>query len=55
MCLSITMSEEAREGKYIKLKLSIFKKAQLRAVSADKALGEWMEEVREEKEEGEKK
>jgi len=43
------MSEEARDGKYIKLKSSILKKARLTAVSADKALGEWMEEAREEK------
>lgn len=51
MCLSVIMSEkEAREGKYIKLKPSILKKARLRAVSCDKALGEWMEEAIEEKE-----
>lgn len=43
------MNEEAREGKYIKLKPSILKKARLRAVSADKSLGEWMEEAIEEK------
>jgi len=41
--------EEAREGKYIKLKPSILKKARLRAVSSDKALGQWMEEAIEEK------
>ncbi len=44
------MSEqEVREGKYIKLKPSILKKARLRAVSSDKALGEWIEEAIEEK------
>ena len=41
--------EEAREGKYIKLKPSILKKARLRAVSSDKTLGEWLEEAIEEK------
>ena len=41
--------EEARKGKYIKLKPSILKKARLRAVSSDKGLGEWLEEAIEEK------
>ena len=41
--------EEARQGKYIKIKPSILKKARLRAVSSDKALGEWMEETIEER------
>jgi len=41
--------EEVREGKYIKLKPSILKKARLGAVSSDKALGKWMEEAIEEK------
>jgi len=43
------MNEEARQGKYIKVKPSILKKARLRAVISDKALGQWMEEAIEEK------
>ena len=46
--------EEVREGKYIKLKPSILRKARIEAVSSDKALGEWMEKAIEEKIEREK-
>ena len=45
----VIMSEEARQGKYLKLKPGILKKARLRAVSSDKTLGEWIEEATEEK------
>ncbi len=45
----VMTNEETRQGKYIKVKPSILKKAQLRAVSTDKALGEWLEETIEEK------
>ena len=45
----VTMSEEVREGKYIKVRPSILKKARLRAVISDKPLGQWMEEAIEEK------
>ena len=45
----VTVSGEARQGKYIKLWPSILKKARLRAVSSDKTLGQQLEEVIEEK------
>jgi len=51
----VTVSGEARQGKYISLRLNILKKARLRAVSSDKTLGEWLEEVIDEKIEREEK
>ena len=43
------LSEEVRQGKYIKLRPSILKKARIRAVSSDKTLGQWLEDAIEEK------
>ena len=51
----VTVSGEARQGKYISLRPSILKKARLRAVSSDKTLGEWIEDAIEEKIEREEK
>jgi len=45
----VTVSGEARQGKSIKLRPSILKKARVRAVSSDKTLGQWLEEAIEEK------
>jgi len=45
----VIVSGEARQGKSIKLKPSILKKARVRAVSSDKTLGQWLEEAIEEK------
>ena len=45
----VTMSGEARQGKYIKLRPSIVRKTRLRAVSSDKILGEWLKEAIDEK------
>jgi len=45
----VTVSGEARQGKYIKLRPSIVKIARVRAVSSDKTLGEWVEEAIQEK------
>jgi len=39
------MSDEIRKSLSIKMRTSIVKKARLRAVNSDKALGEWMEEA----------
>jgi len=43
------VSEETRQGKYIKVRPSVLKKARLAAVSSDKSLGRWLEEAIEEK------
>ena len=51
----VVMSEEARHGKYIKFRPSVLKKAGRRAVSSDKSLGQWLEDIREEKIEREQK
>ena len=45
----VIVSGEARQGKSIKLRPSILKKARVRAVSSDKTLGQWLEEAIEEK------
>jgi len=51
------MAEEARQGRSIKIRPSILRKAHHRAIESQKRLGEWMEEaiqekaVREEREE----
>ncbi len=43
------MNDEVRRSLTIKVKPSIAKKARIRAVSSDKALGVWIEEAIEEK------
>ncbi|MBA7545784.1 hypothetical protein ES705_38160 [subsurface metagenome] len=40
------MNDEVRESKSIKMRLSVVKKARIEAVTSDKTLGEWLEEVR---------
>jgi len=43
------VNDEIRKSLSIKMRPSIVKKARIRAVSSDKALGEWVEEAVEEK------
>ena len=43
------MNDEIKKSVTMKMRPSIVKKARLRAVSSDKALGKWMEEAIEEK------
>ena len=43
------MAEEARQGRSIKIKPSILRKAHHRAIESQKRLGEWVEEAIEEK------
>ena len=45
----ISVNEEIRQAKTIKLRPSIVRKARVRAASTDKRLGEWIEEAIEEK------
>ena len=52
------MAEEARQGRSIKVRPSILRKAHHRAIESQKTLGEWLEEAIEGKaarEEGEEK
>ena len=49
------MAEEARQGRSIKIKPSILRKAHHRAIESQKRLGEWVEEAIEEKAIREKK
>ena len=43
------MAEEARQGRSIKIKPSVLRKAHHRAIESQKRLGEWVEEAIEEK------
>jgi len=43
------VAEEARQGRSIKIRPSILRKAHHRAIEAQKRLGEWMEEAIDEK------
>jgi len=43
------MAEEARQGRGIKIKPSVLRKAHHRAIESQKRLGEWIEEAIEEK------
>ena len=43
------MAEEARQGRSIKMKPSVLRKAHHRAIESQKRLGEWVEEAIEEK------
>jgi len=43
------MVEEARQGRSIKIKPSVLRKAHHRAIESQKRLGEWVEEAIEEK------
>jgi len=43
------MNEEARESRSIKIKPSVLRKAHHRAIESQKRLGEWIEDVIEEK------
>jgi len=49
------MAEEARQGRSIKIKPSVLRKAHHRAIESQKRLGEWVEEAIEEKVEREEK
>jgi len=49
------MAEEARQGRSIKIKPSVLRKAHHRAIESQKRLGEWLEEAIEEKIEREQK
>jgi len=49
------MAEETRQGRSIKIKPSILRKAHHRAIESQKRLGEWVEEAIEEKIEREEK
>ena len=49
------MAEEARQGRSIKIKPSVLRKAHHRAIESQKRLGEWVEEAIEEKAIREKK
>jgi len=43
------MAEEARQGRSIKIKPSVLRKAHHRAIESQKRLGKWVEEAIEEK------
>jgi len=43
------MAEEARQGRSIKIRPSILRKAHHRAIESQKTLGEWLEEAIDEK------
>jgi len=43
------MAEEVRQGRNIKIKPSILRKAHHRAIESQKRVGEWIEEAIEEK------
>ena len=43
------MTEELRQGRSIKIRPSILRKAHHRAIESEKRLGEWIEEAIEEK------
>ena len=43
------MAEEARQGRSIKIRPSILRKAHHKAIESQKRLGEWIEEAIEEK------
>jgi len=43
------MAEEARQGRSIKIKPSVLRKAHHRAIESQKRLGEWVEEAIKEK------
>ena len=43
------MAEETRQGRSIKVKPSVLRKAHHRAIESQKRLGEWIEEAVEEK------
>ena len=45
----VLMAEEARQGRSIKIKPSILRRAHHRAIESQKRLGEWFEEAIEEK------
>ena len=49
------MAEETRQGRSIKIKPSVLRKAHHRAIESQKRLGEWVEEAIEEKAIREKK
>ena len=49
------MAEEARQGRSIKIKPTILRKAHHRAIESQKRLGAWIEEAIEEKIEREQK
>jgi len=49
------MAEEARQGRSIKIKPSVLRKAHHEAIESQKRLGEWVEEAVEEKIEREQK
>jgi len=45
----VLVAEEARQGRSIKIKPSILRRAHHRAIESQKRLGEWLEEAVEEK------
>ncbi len=45
----VLMAEEARQGRSIKIKPSILRRAHHRAIESQKGLGKWIEEAIEEK------
>jgi len=49
------MAEETRQGRSIKIKPSVLRKAHHRAVESQKRVGYWVEEAIEEKAEGSEK